>query len=185
MKSQIRILKTKPEDAKSTAEVYYKTWLDTYPNKKYKITVEDIKYKYRNRNKKEELSRRKQDILKPKKGLIRFVAKIDDKIVGLCNIIVSEKKNQLGAIYVLPKYQGKGIGYALWDKVKKYFNPKNKTVVCVAEYNEKAIKFYERIGFVDNGKRFKDEKHKMRNGAMIPEMEMILKPKNKRDTRKD
>jgi ribosomal protein S18 acetylase RimI-like enzyme len=175
MKSKIQILKAKPEDVKEIAGVYYKTWLATYPNKKYRITAEDIKYQYRNRNKKEALERRKEEIRHPKKNIKRFVAKLNKKVIGLCNVIIDDKQNQLKAIYVLPEYHGKGIGYMLWQKTKKYFNPKNKTIVCVATYNKKAIEFYKKLGFVKTGKHFKDEKFKMRNGAMIPEIEMILK----------
>ncbi len=38
-----------------------------------------------------------------------------------------------------------------------------------------AIRFYEKLGFVDAGKRWKDEKRKMRSGAPLPEMEMVLR----------
>jgi ribosomal protein S18 acetylase RimI-like enzyme len=177
MSNKVKILKTKPEDVKQLADVYYRTWLTTYPNKKYKIRASDIKYKYRNRHTKEELLRRKHDIENPKKDTYRYVAKIGDKVVGLCNIIVDLKKNQLKAIYVLPEYQGKGIGKMLWTKSRTYFNKNNKTIVHVAEYNENAIKFYERLGFVKTGKKFIDKKFKMRNGATIPEVEMVLKIK--------
>lgn len=33
----------------------------------------------------------------------------------------------------------------------------------------------KKLGFKDTGRRFEEEKNKMRNGANIPEMEMVLK----------
>jgi hypothetical protein len=45
-------------------------------------------------------------------------------------------------------------------------------VVEVATYNTNAIKFYERLGFVDTGKRISDPKLMMKSGAIIPVMEM-------------
>jgi len=173
-KSKIKILRAKPEDVRGIAEVAYKTWLATYPNKKYRITVADIKYMYRNRNKKEDLSKRREDILHPKKGVKRFVAKDGSKIVGICGIIVDTDKNQLKSIYVLPEYQGRGIGYALWKNAQKYFNKKNKTIVQLAIYNTQATEFYKKLGFVKTGKHFVDEKTRMKSESIIPEIEMIL-----------
>ena len=176
-KLKIKILNAKPEDVRGIADVAYKTWLATYPNKKYRITAADIKYMYRNRNKKEDLSKRKEDILHPKKGVKRFVAKDGSKIVGICGIIVDKKKNQLKSIYVLPKYQGSGIGYALWKNAEKHFNKKNKTIVQLAVYNTQAMEFYKKLRFVNTAKYFLQDRFKMRNGAQMPETEMILKPK--------
>jgi len=175
-KSKIKILRAKPEDVRGIAEVAYKTWLATYPNKKYRITEADIKYMYRNRNKKEDLSKRREDILHPKKGVKRFVAKDGSKIVGICGIIVDTDKNQLKSIYVLSEYQGRGIGYALWKNAQKYFNKKNKTIVQLAVYNTQALEFYKKLGFVKTRKFFFQDRFKMRNGARMPEIEMVMKP---------
>jgi hypothetical protein len=38
----ISISPAMPQDARSIQEIFYKTWLDTYPNQKYGITKEDI-----------------------------------------------------------------------------------------------------------------------------------------------
>jgi len=92
----------------------------------------------------------------------------------MCRFLNKEDFNQLQAIYVLPTYQHKGVGKALWNTASKFINPDKKTIVQVADYNEKAIKFYEKLGFVDTGKRFSDKKFTMKSGAIIPEMEMVL-----------
>jgi ribosomal protein S18 acetylase RimI-like enzyme len=83
----------------------------------------------------------------------------------------------LQAIYVLPEYQGRGVGKALWNEIRKNFDPKRKTIVNVAIYNIKAISFYEKLGFKDTGKRWQDETFKMKSGSRIPEMEMELNDK--------
>ena len=84
-------------------------------------------------------------------------------------------KNQLQAIYVVPEYQRKGVGKLLWKEAQKYFDEGKDIVVEVATYNSNAIAFYKKLGFVDTGKRFSDEKFKMKSGNLIPEMEMELK----------
>ena len=71
----VRILKTRPEDAKQLADVFYYTWLATYPNRKYKILACDITYHYRNRHNIEELSKRQNDIRFPKKGNVSLCCK--------------------------------------------------------------------------------------------------------------
>ncbi len=41
MNNEIKILEAVPEDAEGTVNVYYKTWLDTYPNEEFGVTRED------------------------------------------------------------------------------------------------------------------------------------------------
>jgi len=63
-----------------------------------------------------------------------------------------------------------------WTKIQEFFAKDKKTIVQVADYNDKAIAFYQKLGFVDTGKRFTNEKHKMPiSGNCIPEMEMEIK----------
>lgn len=47
--SDYKIRKITPEDYLGLHNVYFLTWLDTYPNKEFNITVDDIKYKYEQR----------------------------------------------------------------------------------------------------------------------------------------
>ena len=178
MKKDLKILKAKPEFAREITLVNYKTWLTTYPNKKYRITAADITFAFKKRLSKKSIKELEAKIRNPKNEFKRFVAKFDNRIVGICNIAIEKDKNRLASIYVLPKYQGRGIGLALWKSVSKFIRNKNKTILNVATYNVNAINFYKKLGFVKIGKRFTDEKFKMRNGALIPEIEMVLKKNN-------
>lgn len=83
-------------------------------------------------------------------------------------------KNQLQAIYVLPEYQHQGIGTMLWQALCKSFDVSMPTIVQVATYNKQAIVFYEKLGFTDTGKRWQDDKFRMKSGVVIPEMEMEI-----------
>ena len=49
------------------------------------------------------------------------------------------------------------------------------TYVDVAEYNQRAIDFYTKLGFVDTGRRHQEERFRMKSGAIITEMEMVRK----------
>jgi hypothetical protein len=36
------------------------------------------------------------------------------------------------------------------------------------------MEFYKRLGFQDTGKRWEDEKFKMKSGAVLPQLEMAI-----------
>lgn len=169
----IKISPAKSEDSAGMQEVFYKAWLATYPNEEHGITRDDIEERFKDPV--AGIEQRKKNILEIAGNKKYLVAKVGEQIVGLCRVVKHEDRNELQAIYVLPEYQGKGIGYALWQETKKFFDPTKDTIVQVATYNKKAITFYEKLGFRDNGKRFTEERFRMKSGNIMPEMEMVLK----------
>ncbi len=170
-----KIRKTKPDDVLALHNIYLKTWLDTYPNKEFNITTEDIIFKYESRLTPEIVEERKKKIAQIGENELMLVVEKGSKLVGLCNTIQKENSNEIQAIYILPEYQRLGLGVALWKEAQKIFNPEKETVVHVASYNTKAINFYKKLGFQSTGKTTFSEFAKMRNGAVIPELEMIIK----------
>jgi ribosomal protein S18 acetylase RimI-like enzyme len=175
MEQEIEISIAKPEDNRGIQEVFYKTWLDTYPNEEVGITVEDIEYKYKDRFTEEGLQKSLERMMNAPKDHFVFVAKDTDVVVGVCRAEATENGNRLLALYVLPEYQGKGIGKKLWAEAQKRFNSAKDTLVNVATYNANAIEFYKKLGFEDTGRRFIEENFKMKSGNTIPEQEMIIK----------
>jgi len=159
---------------KQIGEVFDKTWLATYPNEEYGITVDDILDHIEKRHKR--MKESKVDTVKnPPPGQTLFIAKEGTKVVGVCRLTVNNERNQLQAIYVLPEYQGKGVGKMLWLEMQKFADPKKDFYVELAVYNKSALEFYKRLGFVDTGRRMMDEKLRMKSGNIIPEMEMLIK----------
>jgi ribosomal protein S18 acetylase RimI-like enzyme len=154
--------------------VFYRTWLTTYPNAEAGITVEDIQDRWKDRNAPERLARRRAEIEKNDPNQKFIVATDDDKVVGVCVATKNDDVGRLNAIYVLPEYQGQGIGRLLWNEVKRFFDPNKDIVVGVATYNTDAIGFYTKLGFVDSGHRYTDDRFKMKSGTAIPEMDMVL-----------
>lgn len=161
------------EDVRGIQDVYYETWLHTYPNKEYGITKEVIEESYKDRHAPEVLEARRERIRHPKENEYFLIACDGNKVVGVCRVIKNPDHNRLLTMYVLPRYQGKGIGTALWKKAKGFLDLSRDTLVDVATYNTKTISFYEKLGFVDTGKRFTEEH--VKSGIHFPEMEMILK----------
>jgi len=172
----IIIQKAVPEDALGVGEVFYKTWLATYPNEEFGVTVDDIEDRWKDRDKADGSRIRNA----PDNELL-LTAKDGAKVVGACRAVRHEDKNNLQAIYILPEYQGQGLGNKFWEEILKFFDPKKDITVEVATYNTNAIEFYKKLGFQDTGRRFSYEKHRMKSGAILPEMEMVIKV-GERDT---
>lgn len=174
MQSEIIITEPKIEDAKGSIEVQYKAWLDTYPNEKAGITTDDIDDRYKDAFEGLKLERRQKVFTNPESYEKAIVAKDGDTVVGYCYVTKKDGKNQLTAMYILSEYHGQGIGTKMWEYIKDFFDEDNDIYVEVADYNEKAIAFYKKLGFVDTGRRWTDERFRMKSGHAIPEMEMKI-----------
>lgn len=175
LKNECIITTISPEDALGMKEVFYTTWLATYPNENAGITVQDIEHRFRDYFSSESIEETKKKLAIIPENESFFVAKEHNKVVGVCRIVRSETENRLQAIYVLPDYQGRGIGNTLWEKAKQTCDDGKPIYVALADYNHNARKFYEKLGFVDTGKRWVDEKFVMQSGNAITEMEMVFK----------
>jgi len=172
---KIKIRKSSPNDVYGIRELQKITWLKTYPNSKEGITVEDIREKF----KIDETSEGKKKIEEKKKRYknkkVRiWVAELKGRIVGFCMAIREEKHNRVGAIYVLPTYQGRGLGRLLIKKAFSWLGNKKNILVNVARYNKRAIDFYKKYGFVETGKAgILDSAARLPSGKFIPEIELI------------
>ncbi|MEI6042703.1 MAG: GNAT family N-acetyltransferase [bacterium] len=169
MHTNITIQKATPVDVLGIGEVFYKTWLATYPNEEIGITTEDVEFRFKDRK-----NRDGSKFANIPDNELFLVAKEGDGVVGVCDLIKHHEKNELKAIYILPEYQGRGIGKKFWNEALKFFDLKKDTIVNVVTYNNNAIEFYKRLGFEDLGKRFMDEHFRMESGAIPPEMEMVM-----------
>jgi len=173
MTSNITIQKAEPGDAQGIGEVFYKTWLTTYPNKEFGVTIEDVNFIFKDIKK---ADGSKHASLPD--NTVYFTAKENGYIIGVCKLIKHEDKNELKAIYVLPEYQGKGIGKMFWAEALNFFDSTKDTVVRVVTYNKNAIEFYKKLGFKDTEKIIYDETFRMQSGAIPPEIEMIIPANN-------
>lgn len=169
------IRKSIPDDVYGIRKVQKITWLDTYPNNKEGITLEDIESRFKDddtlegKKKIEERKERYKDESKQ-----TWVAEKSGKIIGFCWAGNEEGKDRVLAIYILPKYQSKGIGSRLLIKAFKYLSNSKTIYINVVEYNLNAIKFYKSHGFVETGKRgVFDSAATLPSGKTLPEIELI------------
>jgi ribosomal protein S18 acetylase RimI-like enzyme len=173
-KSPIEIGHAVESDAEGIQNVFYRTWLATYPNEEAGITVDDIKERKKDALSEENIDKAREQIKNSDEGVSLFVARDNGIVIGICRVQNQSHKNQLRAIYVLPEHQGRGIGSMLWEQARNTLNMENDTFVEVVTYNKNAIDFYSRLGFVDTGRRIEDENFRMKSGAIMNEMEMVL-----------
>ena len=79
-----------------------------------------------------------------------FVCEIDDKIVGFS--IVDFVENNVWALFLLPEFEGKGIGKKLHQlMLDEYFSKTKETIWLSTEANSRAETFYKKQGWKNAG----------------------------------
>lgn len=133
-------------DFEGIRDAHYRSWLATYPNKEIGVTEEDVHVRFKDRLSD---SRRNQfeGVLKDK-NFLYLVAKISGSVIGFAVFKKEPERNFLDALYVVPEYFGNKIGYQLWSEGKKFFNDNLPIELEVVSYNDRAIEFYKKLGFV-------------------------------------
>lgn len=169
-----------PQDAEAVSELLRRTWMATYPNAEAGITEEDIRLRTEGENG-ERISQNIKDWRKrieTSDGSVAvFVAKEDDRVVGMTAPGIIDGRRRIGAIYVLPENQGKGVGSLLMQKSLNWHGTEEDIYLLVASYNQNAIEFYKRFGFKQTD-RVVEDKGNVYGNTRIPEIEMILKAKS-------
>ncbi len=73
--------------------------------------------------------------------------------VGRLRVVRSEDSIYVGGIQILPEFQGKGIGTALFTELIEESNQKRIPIILeVHDVNSGAISFYKNLGFVEGEK---------------------------------
>ncbi len=175
MTGNIRICDATPSDAEAIGNILHKTWLATYPNAEFGITVDDIEERFSRIVSEEGIRKRADDLMNLEDTASFLLAMDGDEAVGLCATGINGDNNQLRTLYILPEYQKMGIGRMLWNEALKRFDDGKDIIVQVATYNDNAIGFYKKLGFRETGKLFYDERFDFKSGARIPETELLLK----------
>jgi len=159
---------TTVNDAEGVFNVQKMTWIDSYPNEKYGVKREDIVERFA--DEKKFIAKTRKKVEGYGKDICGWVVELDGKIVGFSATYKDKGKNLVGAIYVLPEHQGKGIGKILLQKVLDFLKDSKEIWLEVASYNKNAINFYEKSGFhIVPGT---EGEHEIIEGKFIPTIEM-------------
>ncbi len=175
--NSVSIVKATAKDAEAVSELLRQTWLATYPNADAGITKEEIILRTDGENGEripQNIENWRKRIETDDGSVAVFVARIDGNVVGMTAPCIIEGKRRIGAMYVHPEIQGKGIGSQLMDKALEWHGDQEDIYLLVASYNQKAIDFYRRYGFEQTDAAVIDEGDVYGN-THIPEIEMIRK----------
>ena len=77
-----------------------------------------------------------------------LLAKEGAQVIGFVDYqVLSDGAVELTAFYVLPQWQGRKVGRALWRAVQERMAPNTQFELWVLSCNHQAIRFYQAIGF--------------------------------------
>ena len=127
------------EDKKQVQEAVKKSWNATYEG----IIPIEIQDNFLNGAYNDEMMKRRLE------HSLMLVAEADDTILGFANFTPVNKKNQteLSAIYLLPEYQGEGIGSALLNAGIEKLKDVKEIHLDVEKENTIGTTFYKAKGF--------------------------------------
>ncbi len=173
----ITIKRAEPNDGVGVHDVQIRTWLDTYPNNELNISREDIRIRVEGKNGERVANKGERwrlTIEDPESNV--FVAKDGDTVVGFVapHYDAENHQHRIGGLYVLPEYQGLGIGKQLIQKSIETHGRNHDIYLHVVPYNLKTIGFYKKLGFVETGKDVTGSSRGLDDGRYLPEIEMVL-----------
>ncbi|HFH9837723.1 TPA: N-acetyltransferase family protein [Streptococcus suis] len=154
------------EEIRGKAYVHWKAWQEAYAD----LLPQDFLQKtYTLERCQDWAFRYPQNIL---------VAVVNEQVVGFACYGASSQEDlqeagELYALYVLADYYGQGIGYQLMQAALEQMQSYKRISLWVLEGNERAISFYEKIGFCFDGVTKTVEL-----GAKRTEHRMILRRKS-------
>lgn len=175
--SNITIAPGKTGDAKQIYEVRDASWLSTYVNDALGITKEAIRIRTEGPN--GEFTPRKIAYLdkqltnEDSATSITLVAKDNGKIIGYIAARYRDDRPMISMMYILDVYHNQGIGSKLMNEVLECWKDKPEIFLEVVDYNDNAIKFYKKFGFIDTGNPVEDDPDAPDYFVHIPQIEMV------------
>lgn len=174
--SKIVITKGRAADAIGIQDVYYRAWLETYPNRDIGITQADIEDWFKDRYAAHVMTALRERLVSIREGDVTFVARDDERVVGVCRMRRHSDCNELKTLYVLPDYKRQKVGARLLIHALDFANRRQSTLADVASYNMDAIAFYRAYNFRQNGSITHSTKFKFKSGAIMPLVTMVRDP---------
>lgn len=131
-------------DSREICEIQRETWISTYQSEKENISKSDLEEYTKTWISTPNIEYFKTLIKKEDQTWL--VAEFNKRVVGHIRIIHKKIHDEIDMFYILPSYQNRGIGKKLLAIA--IGDNKNDTLVDVIDFNEKAISFYKKYGFI-------------------------------------
>jgi GNAT superfamily N-acetyltransferase len=143
----MRIITASPEHFPIIKQIAYDTWPHTFGDI---LSSEQIVYMLNWMYDVDSIKKQVNEL-----GHVFILAEENDIYYGYASYEIDykgEPATKIHKIYILPSAQGKGIGKALIAYIEVAARQcKNKNLTLNVNRNNKAITFYERIGFIEVG----------------------------------
>jgi RimJ/RimL family protein N-acetyltransferase len=174
--SPVTIERASPDDAQSIMTLKRAAWFVTYPSEERGITLKDIRKKFTDEDMLAGTENWQRGIGSETEDGARmtFVARVDGTVVGYTSPHTTNGQKRIGALYVSPDMQGKGVGSQLLQKAIDWHGRENDIYLHVVSYNQRAIDLYERFGFEKTDTELPDDYH-IGDIKTLPQIEMVLK----------
>lgn len=154
-----------PQDRAGRAYVHYKAWHETYPG----IMPEKILAAHTLERCQEIANKFRND------ALVVLDRENNDRVVGFAcyahkarEFVSIPETAEITALYVLSEFQGLGLGRMLLESCLRLIY-RDKVALFVLKGNERAVKFYEHMGFCLTGHEITDQ----RGEDTMTELEMV------------
>lgn len=159
----IRVMEER--DASRVISLCYNEFLRTYPNPELGITSADVSdYFISDTADWDEVD-----------DLHTYVAVTEGEVVGCCSRGCRGDMQEILSLFVDAKKQERGIGSALLGWAIGELRPEYSIAVDVVAYNAKAIRVYERFGFL-HADAEPYEPALLTRGREIPQIRMVRQP---------
>lgn len=179
----VEIERATPDDAEIICDIRDRAWIEAYLNPELGITAKDIEINAKGLH--GEFVPKRIAYLKNKLSSLdrpdgaTFVAKIDGKVVGFAEPSIENGKRRVGALFVAPEAQGKGVGSKLIQQDLDWHGHNEDIFLEVIAYNQNAIDFYKRFGFEQTDAIVPEESNLPSFIKSLPQIKMVLEAGSK------
>jgi GNAT superfamily N-acetyltransferase len=167
----ITIRMTNPKDAPEILRLKDEVWLDTYPSVALRITAADLQAHLDIDSIQNRMARWRQN-LTTTSTTQSWVAVAEGQLIGFVSAIRGGTRNEIKAIYILPSFQGQGIGKRLLGQALTWLGPRKDIRLCIVEHLTSAIEACEKLGFVRTGPA-PDKLLILPSGTPVPVLELV------------
>lgn len=151
MNENVKFIKANKEDCYTLSKIKKEVWNTTYRGIYSDKDIDEFDYK-----------KHEQKFIEGLEGL--YLIKFDNNVIGyFCfsypKYPYKDYQYCLNSLYILKDYQGNGIGKKVFDFIIKYCNDNDigEFFTSANKYNEKAQKFYVKMGGVLENVRYEGE----------------------------
>lgn len=170
--SSLEIHKAEKLHSKEIVSLLLSAWLYTYPNEQYQITESDIRKKFGGIDEKNIRISDYLDSIRGNTDVTYLVALLNSKVCGFLYSTRAQGDLYINALYVHPEYHRGGAGSSLLNEGITLNYGVGHIIVDVVSYNEQAIAFYRKHGFVVQGSS-QTSFGQFFGGKSVPEIQMI------------